>query len=583
MIIGGTIMRRYEVNNISISTILANIDSGMIAIPEIQRPFVWKRSKVRDLLDSLYKGYPVGYIITWRNADTRLKDGSVAEGKQIIIDGQQRITALAASLNGKKVLNDQYKYIDIKIAFNPLKEEFQVTDVSHEKSDEWIPDISQLFKNGFPQFKFISEYSAKNNADPDDISNVISTLMGIKDNLLGVIELPANMDIETVTEIFTRINSKGVPLKQQDFAMSKIAANDKYDGPNLRKSIDYFCHLLERPQDYENIRDNDLEFAKTGYLDKIKWIKDQQSVYVPTYNDMLKVIFGYKFKRGRMRDFVALLSGRNFEERTNEEQIVEQSFEKLKEGIFDFLNEHNFKTYLNRLANIGMVRENFIQAKNVLNFGYILFLILKDQGFDSSIRNRVVEQWLVLSNVTKRYSGSSETKIQQDIDLLLETKDPEKFILRVEASELSETFWNVNLIEQLTTTHTPNFYVFLMAQIRENNRGFLSTETVQSMIMNTGDIHHVFPKNYLTSNGKDIKLYNQIGNYVMMQKEMNIKVGNKSPKEYLNKYIENDWNLEENAIPSELADMEIESYNQFLFERRKLMSDKIRSYYESFK
>ena len=164
MIIGGTIMRRYEVNNISISTILANIDSGMIAIPEIQRPFVWKRSKVRDLLDSLYKGYPVGYIITWRNADTRLKDGSVAEGKQIIIDGQQRITALAASLNGKKVLNDQYKYIDIKIAFNPLKEEFQVTDVSHEKSDEWIPDISQLFENGFPQFKFISEYSAINNA-----------------------------------------------------------------------------------------------------------------------------------------------------------------------------------------------------------------------------------------------------------------------------------------------------------------------------------------------------------------------------------------------------------------------------------
>ena len=220
--------------------------------------------------------------------------------------------------------------------------------------------------------------------------------------------------------------------------------------------------MQQNPQDYENIRDNDLEFAKTGYLDKIKWIKDQQSVYVPTYNDMLKVIFGYKFKRGRMRDFVALLSGRNFEERTNEEQIVEQSFEKLKEGIFDFLNEHNFKTYLNRLANIGMVRENFIQAKNVLNFGYILFLILKEQGFDSSIRNRVVEQWLVLSNVTKRYSGSSETKIQQDIDLLLETKDPEKFILRVEASELSETFWNVNLIEQLTTTHTPNFYVFLV-------------------------------------------------------------------------------------------------------------------------
>ena len=118
-------MANFEVNNVSVSTLLGYISDGIIAIPEIQRPFVWDTTKVRDLIDSLYKEYPVGYIITWKSPDVKLKDGKNSEGKQILIDGQQRITALTAALLGKEVLDSNYKKRRIRIAFNVKTEEFQ--------------------------------------------------------------------------------------------------------------------------------------------------------------------------------------------------------------------------------------------------------------------------------------------------------------------------------------------------------------------------------------------------------------------------------------------------------------------------
>ena len=576
-------MQNYEVNSISVNNLLSNVDEGLIAIPEIQRPFVWSSAQVRDLIDSLYKGYPIGYIVTWKNADTRLKDGSMSEGKKILIDGQQRITALAAALKGRKVFNNLYRYTKIKIAFNPIEEKFEVFNSAISRSEAWIDDISSLFADGFSDFKFVNEYALKNDIEPDKIFPRIKQLTGIVNNMVGVIDLPSKIDIDVVTEIFLRINSKGIQLSSADFAMSKIASNTDYDRPNIRKAMDYFCHLLERPQDYENIKENDEEFQKSEYFNHITWIKDQQSVFQPQYKDVLRIVFGYKFKRGRLKDFVQLLSGRNFEERTYEEEIVESSFKLLKEGIMDFTNQHNFKTYLNRLETIGMIRNNFIQSKNVLNFGYILFLTLKAKGIDSNLRDRCVERWLVLSLLTNRYSGSSETTFQNDINSFNNVDHPRTFIGNVEKAELSDSFWDVSFIDRLGTSHTPTFYIFLMAQITNEDKGFLSSEKVGSMLRNTGDIHHIFPKSYLSKNGLNRKQYNQIANYAMVNKETNIKVGNKPPSDYLKLFEGSEQNYEENAIPESIESMTLDDYNDFLDIRRVLMSKKIKSYYESFK
>jgi len=90
----------YSVVQHPVSTLLSWVQAGEIAIPEIQRPYVWSSTKVRNLLDSLYQGYPIGYLIIWRNPDIKMKDGTVSRGRKILIDGQQRVTALMASLLG---------------------------------------------------------------------------------------------------------------------------------------------------------------------------------------------------------------------------------------------------------------------------------------------------------------------------------------------------------------------------------------------------------------------------------------------------------------------------------------------------
>ena len=117
--------QRYSVTPHPIETLLTWVKSGEIAIPEIQRPFVWEATKVRNLLDSLYQGYPIGHLISWRNPTIRLKDETPSAGKRILIDGQQRVTALMASLLGREVLTKEYETVRIKIAFHPLEEKFE--------------------------------------------------------------------------------------------------------------------------------------------------------------------------------------------------------------------------------------------------------------------------------------------------------------------------------------------------------------------------------------------------------------------------------------------------------------------------
>ena len=153
---------KFSLNQTPISTILAWVESGAIAIPEIQRPFVWTSSQVRDLMDSLYQGYPVGYIITWQNPDVRLKDGSTSQGKRILIDGQQRITALRAAISGLNVIDKNYKKRRIAISFNPITEEFRTRTSSTERGKEWIGDIAEVMVNGYDTLTFVDEYVAKN-------------------------------------------------------------------------------------------------------------------------------------------------------------------------------------------------------------------------------------------------------------------------------------------------------------------------------------------------------------------------------------------------------------------------------------
>lgn len=597
-------MAQFDVNSTSVENIISSIKAGEIAIPEIQRPFVWDATKVRDLMDSLYKGFPVGYIIVWKNPDIRLKDGKVSAGKKILIDGQQRITAIQAAVVGQEVVDSSYKKKRITIAFNPNDEVFEVCNPAIEKDSKWIPDISAVFDVGFDAWEFVNRYCETNGmaGKQSEINKTLMRLMSIKGINLGVTELSQALTIDEVTNIFIRINSQGVVLSQADFAMSKISSDDRYGGNETRKMIDYFCHFMQRPADYDMIVANDKEFAKSEALQKIKWVtKEQEDIYVPSYTDVLRVSFTHIFQRGKIADLVNLLSGRNFETRENLEIIAEDSFRKLREGVEAFVNETNFKRYLMIVQSTGIVDSSLVRSKNVLNFGYILYLSLKDRGMHPAMIESIVRRWIVLSMLTGRYSGSAESAIDYDIKRFTE-QDPEAFLKTTETGELSDAFWNTVLVQRLDTSvaSSPYFLVFLMAQVKKNARGFLSKQiTVQSLIEQRGDIHHIFPKKYLQKNGVDArKDYNQIANYVYTQSETNIKIKDDAPCEYMARMKQQvagegtyyggitdmddlRANLAENCVPEAIMDMDIFDYQVFLDTRRTMMAQYIREYYES--
>ena len=600
---------KYNASNISLDQILNYIKSEEIAIPEIQRPFVWKPRQVRDLIDSLYKGYPTGYLIISQSPDMKLKDGTLSLGKKIMIDGQQRVTALMTAISGLKVLTSDFKKRRIKIAFNPQASEeneeeiFKVQDNAILKDKKWIADIAELFKSDFDQWAFVNEYCQQNaEVNGSQMNNILMRLLDIKNRQIGVITLDKDLNIDEVTDIFIRINSQGAKLNQADFAMSKIAANTEYGGNALRKAIDYFSHLAVEPEWYTEMA-KDALFMGTPYASKLKWLKDyQESIFEPDYNDILRISFMYKFGRAKLKDLVSLLGGRDFESREYKVQIAEESFVKLSEGVIDFMNQYTFSNFILGMKAAGFISNKLINSQMTMDFAYTLYLLLNnDTTIEKSQIKHYVAKWFVMSTLTSRYTGSPESQMDFDIKRIRE-KGFLAFFQEVEEANLSDTFWNVRLVQQLETQviNSPFFNVFLAAQIYEGNNALFSNGTkVGYLITLMGEVHHIFPKQYLRNNGFNERIqYNQIANFTYLDTQVNKEISDDAPNEYFTNAIKQcekgrslygnisdinclKNNMAENCIPSQIMDMDYSNYPEFLVARRKLMAAKIKDYYFS--
>jgi hypothetical protein len=593
-------MAKYSVHQQPVETLLSWIKSGDIAIPEIQRPFVWNGAKVRDLIDSLYQGYPVGYIITWRNPDVKLKNGELSAGKKVLIDGQQRITALTAAIVGQRVLDKNYKEINIRIAFNPLEEKFDVLNKAYEKSPEWIDNINPIVNDEISISKAIRKYCQDNpEANEELVEERIENLKRIKTKQVGIIELDASLDIDTVTEIFIRINQKGVVLSNADFVMSKIASDEQHGGNKMRKMVDYFCRLLVDKGFIKHIQDNDTTFTQSDYFKEIKWMATgADDLYVPDYIDMLRVAFTFKFSRGKFSDLVALLSGRNFETRSYEGSIAEASYAKLSEGLSAFVNQTNYQRFIMIIKSTGLISKKLISSQNSLNFAYALYLKLREDGVGEAETQGYVKRWMVMSMFIGRYSGSAESRIDEDIKQINE-KGIAAYLLQMEQAHLGAGFWDFGIINDLETSSVNNnaYNLYLAAQVNSNTVAFLSKSMkISTLIEQRGDVHHIFPKKYLMNNGYSQKAYNQVANFVFTEQATNIKVGMLTPKDYLDKVkaqiqagtngistLDSDSSLQQNLINNDIPSIIEEAshlvYEDFLEERRRLMATKLKVYY----
>ena len=246
---------------------------------------------------------------------------------------------------------------------------------------------------------------------------------------------------------------------------------------------------------------------------------------------------GNSFKicqRGRLQDLVALLSGRNFETKQYEEQIAEQSFSRLRQGVLNFINETHFKRFVMIIRSAGFIDSSLIGSQNALNFAYILYLLLRSSGTAPAAIESAVRRWFVMSTLTGRYSGSPETTFDTDIRQMHE-QGFDRYASAVFAGVLSEAFWQTLLPQQMNTSsaNSPYFRVFQAAQVKFGDKGFLSKDiTVQDLILNRCDVHHLFPRNFLKKNNYSKSRYNQVANYALAQTEINIAIGDKPPEVY---------------------------------------------------
>ena len=331
--------------------------------------------------------------------------------------------------------------------------------------------------------------------------------------------------------------------------------------------------VMKLKSEFVSSLQNDQEFSESEYAEKIRRLaKEQEAIYDPDFGDMLRVSFMHQFRRGRLADLVSLLSGRNFKTKEYQEDIVVDSYQKLDQGILNFINEYNFKQFLLAIKGAGFISNKLLNSNMTLDFAYTLYLILastpeipKDQI------KRFVQKWFVLSTLTSRYTASPESQMHRDMQSI-EEKGFLNFFAEIEASALSESFWRVTLPQNLETSsvNSPGFRVFLAAQVYcHSDSLFMNGMEVRDLLLIAGDIHHIFPRAYLKKQGIDNRArYNQVANYIYLDTQVNKAIGDQAPCEYFGKVIQQcetkapvlgnvvdtellKRNLDENCIPHE--------------------------------
>ena len=582
----------YKITQYSVSSILNYVENSQIAIPEIQRPFVWKGEEVRALIDSLYEGYPIGYLIVWQNSQVRVRGFGKGGTKKILIDGQQRVTALMAALLGKEVLDEQYQSCRIRIAFNPLAqtgdERFAVCDEKHEQDSKWIPDISIFFRRDFSFRQFEKEYKEANpREDFTPLEESVDTLKEIVKHQVGVIELSFLLDIDVVSEIFIRINLQGKPLNQEDFVMSKISVNEEYGGDYIRNCIDYFCHLLREPSFYQVLQQNETDFFNSEYGQAVAWCQNgEKNLYIPSYADVLKVVL--------IGDLVYLLSGRTGEKKglTKKEiskKLSEESFEKLGAGVRAFVCEKNFKGFQKALKKAGYCCSRLLYSQSVLNYCYAMYLLMDRQGIGEEEKESLLARWMTMVMLTGHYQSGGEGTVLKDYANATE-EGFASYLAQIEELKLTEEFYDSILPDKFasTTARTAPFLVYVATQCARGVHSLFSDVTIEELYKNKTESYQILPKTYLAKCGyKTREIYGQVANLTYISKETKDIVKRKAPADYREKLEEIigresiTASLQENGLTEEIFTAGEKDVTKILADRRKQMALEIKEFYKT--
>ena len=572
-----------------LSGLLHFIDIGDIGLPDIQRPFVWSNTKVRDLFDSMYRGFPVGYLLFWENAQVAGTRGIGTGTKQhdtpmrLIVDGQQRLTSLYAVFRGRKVLDSDYRERQIEIAFRPRDGRFDVADAAVRKDPEWIPNISRLWSSGSSSRKLVNEFigqlSAKTNLTEDEeehIAHNLDRLFDLQKYPFTALEIASSVDEEHVADIFVRINSEGVKLNQADFILTLLSVFWD-DG---RAALEQFCRAARLPAAPGSAASPFNHFIE------------------PDPDQLLRVAIAVGFNRGRLKSVYQVLRGKDPETGEYLAERREEQFAVLREAQANVLNLTHWHQFLSALVGAGYRSQEMISSQNALLYAYAFYLIGRVRyRVPEHVLQKLIGRWFFASSLTSRYSASPETTMDADLNRIKVAQDADGFVRvlnGVMTSELTNDFWTISLPVSLdsSSARNPELFAYVAAQNRLSAPVLFSHKKVGELIdpalqtkRKALERHHLFPRAWLEREGiRDRRTINQMANYALLEWPDNLDISDKPPAEYVpelrQRFSDSDWQRmhESHALP---LGWEQVAYPDFLEQRRVLMADVIRRGFET--
>jgi hypothetical protein len=571
--------------NYDMSSLIKFIELGQIGLPDIQRPFVWPNIKVRDLFDSMYRGYPVGYLLFWQNGFSSETKQIGTEKKQkvpdlLIVDGQQRLTSLFAVVRGIPVLRQNYQPERIEIAFNPLREQFEVADAAVRKDKTYIRDISVLWSPGSSLFnlvggylKTIRESREVSAAEQEQVEHSITRLYNLLSFPFTALELSKSINEEQVAEVFVRINSKGKPLNQADFILTLMSVF--WD--EGRKQLEDFCGRARVPSTGE----------ATPFNHFIQ----------PDPDQLLRVSIALGFKRARLQYVYSILRGKDLETGEFSDQRREEQFEILKQAQARVLDLSAWHDFFNAIRLSGYLGGRMITSNNNLIYSYAMYLIGRTEyAVPSKELRRVIARWFFMCSLTGRYTGSPESDLEFDLAGLRGVRTPEGFVDmlgRICESTLTSDFWTITLPNDLATSssRSPSLFAYHAALVLSEARALFSDQKVEALLepsvhstRSAAERHHLFPKAFLQTHGiTEIRETNQIANYALVEWGDNGSIGGSAPAEYLpvmKKRVPSEELVKQyqwHGLPDGWEQMD---YKQFLTQRRERLARVIAGAYK---
>lgn len=519
--------------------LLDDILLGRIGLPDIQRPFVWSNAKVRDLFDSMYRGYPVGYFLFWQTGaegpDTRLiGDGDKQKAPSLlIVDGQQRLTSLYAVMRRQAVLRENFERQHIRIAFRPQTGTFSVPDAATDRDPEYIADISEIFSNQSTS-KSIREYLKRlrvarevDDAEEAVIEAAIERLAALDGYSFTVLELSQQCTEEQVADVFVRINSEGKKLNQSDFILTLMSVFWD-DG---RTELEKFCRAARQP-------------APAGQVSPFN------QIFQPDPDHLLRVDVGVAFRRARLEHVYSLLRGKDLATGESSPEKRAGQFDRLREAQSRVLNPTHWADFLSVVRSAGYRSWKTISSVNALVFAYQLYLIGRTEyGVEGFALKAAIARWIYMSLLTGRFTGSPESRMEQDLAELRELKTAEQFLARlsaVESATLTDDFWTKTLPMDLATSasRSPALFAFYAAQTLLGAPALFSKSPVSDLLdppaqgqKKALERHHLFPRKHLAKLGIDsIRDTNQIANFALVEWGDNIAISDEPPVSYWPKY-----------------------------------------------